>query len=137
MPHLHNNNLFRWDFPLNEHVQRLQREVYEKGGIVSAVCHGPIALVNTKLSSGELLIVDKEVSGFTEEEEGMAGIKAHLPVIEGAGQSCEEILSARGGKFTKTVAWGSHVAIDSRIVTGQNPASAGAVGDAIVSLLTA
>jgi len=126
-----------WDFPLSEDVQRVQREVYEKGGIIGAVCHGPIALANTKLSSGEYLVAGKEVGGFTDEEEGMAGLKEFLPVIEGAGQSCEEVLSARGGRFTKTAAWGCHVATDSRIVTGQNPASAGAVGDAIVALASA
>lgn len=123
---------YRWDFPLDENVQRLQREVYEKGGIVGAVCHGPIALANTKLSSGELLIAGKEVAGFTEEEEAVAGIKGHLPMHEGAGQSCEEVLLARGGKYTKGPAWGSHVVVDSRIITGQNPASAAGVGDAIV-----
>jgi putative intracellular protease/amidase len=123
-----------WDFPLNEHVQRLQIEVYEKGGVIGAVCHGPIALANTKLSTGEYLVAGKEVGGFTEEEEGQAGMKALLPVIEGAGQSCEEVLSARGGKFKKTGAWGSHVTTDTRIVTGQNPASAAATGAAIVAL---
>lgn len=124
----------RWDFPNNEHVQRIQREVYEKGGIVGAVCHGPIALANTKLSSGELLIAGKEVAGFCEEEEAVVGLKAHLPMHDGAGQSCEEVLSARGGNFTKGPAWGSHVAVDSRLVTGQNPASAAGAGDAIVLL---
>lgn len=126
-----------WDFPLSADVQRLQQEVYEKGGIVGAVCHGPIALVNTKLSNGEYLVAGKEVAGFTEEEEGMAGMKTHLPVVEGAGQSCEEVLLARGAKFTKADAWACHVASDSRVVTGQNPASAGAVGDAIVSQIQA
>ena len=117
-------------------MQRLQREVYEKGGVVGAVCHGPIALANTKLSSGELLIAGKEVAGFTEEEEAVCGLKTHLPVHDGAGQSCEEVLLARSAKYTKGDAWGCHVANDSRIITGQNPASAGAVGDAIVTAVT-
>lgn len=126
-----------WDFPLDENVQRLQREVYEKGGIVGAVCHGPIALANTKLSNGELLIAGKEVTGFNEEEEAAVGLKVHLPMHEGAGQSCEEVLTARGAKYTKGAIWASHVATDSRLVTGQNPASAAGVGDAIVALASA
>lgn len=115
----------------------MQREVYENGGIVGAVCHGPIALANTRLSNGELLIAGKEVAGFNEEEEAMCGLKVHLPMHEGAGQSCEEVLTARGARYTKGAAWGSHVASDSRIVTGQNPASAAGVGDAIVAILSA
>ncbi|HDC0057598.1 TPA: type 1 glutamine amidotransferase domain-containing protein, partial [Escherichia coli] len=42
-----------WDFRDNQDAQRIIREVYESDGIVSAVCHGPAALVDAKLSSGE------------------------------------------------------------------------------------
>merc|ERR1712012_700362 len=33
-----------FDFPDDENVQRVTKEIYEQGGIVSALCHGPIAL---------------------------------------------------------------------------------------------
>lgn len=42
-----------WDFRDSQDAQRIIREVYESDGIVSAVCHGPAALVDAKLSSGE------------------------------------------------------------------------------------
>ena len=46
------------------------------------------------------------------------------------------MLTARGGVYSKTDAWGCHVAgAGSRLLTGQNPASAGAVGEAIVAAL--
>jgi len=35
---------------------------------VAAVCHGPIALVNIKLSNGEYLVKGKTMTGFTNEE---------------------------------------------------------------------
>ncbi|WP_336477088.1 type 1 glutamine amidotransferase domain-containing protein [Escherichia coli] len=38
-----------WDFRDNQDAQRIIREVYESDGIVSAVCHGPAALVDAKL----------------------------------------------------------------------------------------
>ncbi len=44
-----------WNFRDNQDAQRIIREVYESDGIVSAVCHGPAALVDAKLSSGEYL----------------------------------------------------------------------------------
>ena len=63
-----------YDFPNDEHVQRLSREVYEAGGVVAAVCHGPIALVNVKLSDGEYLVKGKNVGGFCNEEEEIIGL---------------------------------------------------------------
>lgn len=48
-----------WDFRDNQDAQRIIREVYESDGIISAVCHGPAALVDAKLSSGEYLIKGK------------------------------------------------------------------------------
>lgn len=129
-----------WDFPMDENVQRVQREVYEKegnNGIIGAVCHGPICLSYVTLSNGESLIAGKGCTGFCEEEEAMAGLKEYLPK-RAEGQSPEEVLSVRsGGKYTKAEAWHSHVVVDSRIVTGQNPQSAAAVGDAIVQLVSA
>lgn len=57
-----------WDFRDNQDAQRIIREVYESDGIVSAVCHGPAALVDAKLSSGEYLIKGKNVAAFTNKE---------------------------------------------------------------------
>lgn len=39
--------------------QQVIREFYEAGKIVSAVCHGPAALLNVKLSDGSYLIKDQ------------------------------------------------------------------------------
>ena len=38
-----------WDFPNNSAIQCIVREIYERGDIVSAVCHGPCALVNVQI----------------------------------------------------------------------------------------
>ena len=57
------------DFRDSQDAQRIIREVYESDGIVSAVCHGPAALVDAKLSSGEYLVKGKNVAAFTNKEE--------------------------------------------------------------------
>lgn len=54
-----------WDFRDSPDAQRIIREVYESHGIVSAVCHGPAALVDAKLSRGEYLVKGKNVAAFT------------------------------------------------------------------------
>ena len=36
-----------WDFSDHKDVQRVSREIYESDEIVSALCHGNTALINT------------------------------------------------------------------------------------------
>ena len=54
-----------YDFYESSNIHDLARKVYENGGIVSAVCHGPVALINIKLSDGEYLIKDKKITAFS------------------------------------------------------------------------
>jgi putative intracellular protease/amidase len=58
-----------WDFPDNEPLARIASKIYNRGGVVGAVCHGPSGLVNVKLSNGKYLVEGKTVSAFTNEEE--------------------------------------------------------------------
>ncbi len=130
-----------WDVPFDENVASAIRQVYEKEGIVGGVCHGPIGLANVKLSNGEYLVAGKEVTAFTNAEEGfvveLSSLLPAHPQEELAGKrTCEDILGARGGNFTQTSPWGAHVAKSDRLFTGQNPASAGPVADAIVEALS-
>jgi len=70
-----------WDFPDNTQLQALSRRIYEQGGVVSSVCHGAVGLLNIKLSDGELLIKGKKVTGFSNEEEELAGLTKHVPYL--------------------------------------------------------
>lgn len=118
-----------WDFPDNNKLARITAKIYEQGGIVGAVCHGPAALVNIKLSNGEYLIKGKKVNGFTNDEERAKHLDHIVPFL------LESKLRQRGGLFEKSPPFKPHIAIDSRLITGQNPASATAVGKAIVQAL--
>ena len=57
------------DFPDDADVHRITTALWEKGAVVGAVCHGPSALVNVKLSDGEYLVKGKKVAAFSNEEE--------------------------------------------------------------------
>lgn len=124
-----------WDFPFDSQLAKIAQDVYEKGGIVGAVCHGPIGLMNIKLSSGEYLVAGKEVAAFCNEEEAAIGLQDKLPKHDGLGATCEEVLTSRGAKYTKASAWAPHIACAERLFTGQNPMSAGPVADAIVAAM--
>eukprot|EP00607_Mallomonas_marina_P005556 CAMPEP_0182427392 /NCGR_PEP_ID=MMETSP1167-20130531/17139_1 /TAXON_ID=2988 /ORGANISM="Mallomonas Sp, Strain CCMP3275" /LENGTH=229 /DNA_ID=CAMNT_0024609595 /DNA_START=63 /DNA_END=752 /DNA_ORIENTATION=- len=124
-----------WDFPYSSAVDRVGREVYEKGGIVGAVCHGPIALANIKLSDGSYLVAGKKVAGFTDEEEAFNPVYSTFPVHNETDKSVKQILTKLGGIHSQADCWQPYIQSDSRVMTGQNPASAGPLGEAIIQEL--
>ncbi len=118
-----------WDFPDSTLIGKKAAEIYESGGIVAAVCHGPSGLINLKLSNGKYLIEGKRVNGFTNEEEEAVKLTNIVPFL------LEEKLKERGGIYKKSEPWKEHVEVDERLITGQNPQSAKKVGSEIVKLL--
>jgi len=118
-----------WDFPDNPDLQRLTAQIYDQGGVVAAVCHGPAGLVNVKLTSGNYLVAGKEVNSFTNEEEAAVGLTEVMPF------ALESRLIERGGHFQKAPNFQPLVVVSERLVTGQNPASATGVAQAVLDLL--
>lgn len=119
-----------WDFPDNEELQSISRKIYENGGIVSSVCHGAAGLLNIKLSNGSLLVKGKELTGFSNEEEKLAELDKFVPFLT------ETELLARGAIYKKAdEPWVSFAVEDNRLITGQNPASGGAVADLLIKVL--
>ena len=57
------------DMPENSLVQQAIADTYNRGAVVGAVCHGPAALLNVKLSDGSYLIDGKKVTSFSNSEE--------------------------------------------------------------------
>jgi len=120
-----------WDLADNKALSQLAADVYDQGGVVGAVCHGPAGLVNVKLKNGQYLVNGKHVNAFTNEEENAVGLSNVVPFL------LESKLIERGAQFEKSGLWQPHVTTDGRLVTGQNPASAAGVGEAIVKVLQA
>jgi putative intracellular protease/amidase len=118
-----------WDFADSPAVQRVIREIYEAGGIVSAVCHGPASLVNVKLSDGSYLVAGKRLAAFTDEEEAEVKATEIVPFL------LASTLKARGALHQPAPNWAPNVVIDGRLVTGQNPASAHGIGEALRDLV--
>ena len=117
------------DLATNEDFAKLSAKHYESGGILSAVCHGPAGLLPITLSNGEKLLANKSVTGFTREEEIDYGTIGDIPFL------LEESLARSAARYSKVQPWGEFVIEDDRVITGQNPTSAHAVGKAVVKLL--
>ena len=122
-----------FDLATDETSHQIIREFWESGRIVSAVCHGPAAIAKATLSDGSYLIADAAVTGFSNAEEDAVQLTAYMPFkLE------DELNKNSGGKFEKAAEpWGAKVVVakDGRLITGQNPASAGALGEAVLKAL--
>lgn len=119
-----------WDFPNDQALARLTAQIYERGGVVAAVCHGPAALTNVKLSNGKYLIEGKQVAAFTNSEEAAVKLNGVVPF------ALETELSKRGAVFKGAKDWAQNVVVDGRLITGQNPQSASRLGEKMVRALT-
>jgi putative intracellular protease/amidase len=114
-----------WDFPDSAAVQKAIREIDAAGGIVSAVCHGPAALVNARRADGSLLVAGKRLTAFTDGEEEEVQATNVVPFL------LASTLIERGARHHSAVNWANNVVVDGRLITGQNPQSAASLGEAL------
>ena len=121
-----------FDLATDTTSQQIIREFYESGKVVSAVCHGPAALVNVKLSDGSYLVNGEPISTFTNTEEDQVGLSQYMPFM------LETELEKHGAKIEKADPWQEKVIVagkDGRLITGQNPASAAGLGKAVLKAI--
>ncbi|QDG54860.1 type 1 glutamine amidotransferase domain-containing protein [Persicimonas caeni] len=115
-----------WDLAETPELAKTAAAVYESGGVVGAVCHGPVGLVNIELSDGSYLVAGKKVAAFTNEEERAVELEEVVPFL------LQDKLEERGAEFVEGEKFKENVVVDERLVTGQNPASAKAAAEAMV-----
>lgn len=120
-----------FDFPDNPHIQRIVGEIYDAGGVVGAVCHGPAALIGARSASGDTVLAGKRVTGFTDEEELfiIPDARTVFPFL------LEERLRSVAGEYSEGPKYLDHTVVDGRLVTGQNPWSTWSVAENIVRAL--
>jgi putative intracellular protease/amidase len=119
-----------YDFPDSEGLQRITREIYERGGIVSSVCHGYCGLLNTRLSDGAYLIAGRKMTGFAWQEEVLARVSELVPY------NAEEEAKKRNALYEKAkLPFVSYAVVDGNLVTGQNPGSAKETAEKVAGLL--
>jgi len=118
-----------WDFPNNEGLQKLIGAIYNKGGVVGAVCHGPAGLLDVELHHGIKLLSGKDVAAFTNEEEVAVGKDKIIPFF------LADKLVEQGANHIAADDFEENVQVSERLVTGQNPASAAGVAKEMEKLL--
>jgi putative intracellular protease/amidase len=118
-----------WDFRGNKEINRITATIYEDGGVVGAVCHGPAALVDVKLTDGTPLVKGKKVAAFTNDEEEAVGLAAVVPFL------LQSQLEEAGATHVPAENFAENAVADGRLVTGQNPASAKKTAELLVAAL--
>ena len=118
-----------WDLAHDATSHKLINEFYDANKVVAAVCHGVAALAYVKRPNGSFVVAGEHVTGFSNSEEDAIGLSPAMPFM------LEDALNiASGGKYEKSADWNSKVVVSrgGKLITGQNPASATATGQAVL-----
>jgi len=112
--------------PINTEIAS---KFYRKGRIVSALCHGPAALVGATDSEGKSIFAGKACTGFSNEEEEIINKVKDVPFL------LESKMISLGGLYEKAEPWKPKVVVSGSLITGQNPASAKPLANELLNAL--
>ncbi|NOT90536.1 MAG: type 1 glutamine amidotransferase domain-containing protein [Ferruginibacter sp.] len=119
-----------FDFRQSESLQSKLTEFHSANKILSGVCHGVAGFIDTKDKSGNHIVKNKKVTGFSNFEDKLAEAIEHLPFL------LETDLKQAGAIYRKSlIPFMARVETEYNFITGQNPASAKGVGKAVVKML--
>jgi putative intracellular protease/amidase len=105
-------------------------EAFDRAGKpVAAVCHGVAALRQAKAVDGQPLVHGRDVTGFSNSEEQAAHGTGLVPFL------LEDELKRLGGRYSSGADWSTHVVVDGKLITGQNPASSEAAAERLLEAL--
>jgi putative intracellular protease/amidase len=117
------------DLAVSEDLGRLLVTMVDDDRVVASVCHGPAALLPAIRSDGTWAFAGRNLSAFTNEEEGQAGLADKAPWL------LEDRIREAGGALSGGPAWQPFSVVDGNVVTGQNPASSTEVAQRAVEML--
>jgi putative intracellular protease/amidase len=120
-----------FDFPNNVAIKNIIKHLYQNDKVISAVCHGPAALVNVKLDNGEWFTSNKNISAFTNEEELflIPDAETVFPFL------LQDKLAEQGAYFQAGLTYLEQVVRDEKLITGQNPWSVWKMAEDVIEAL--
>lgn len=114
-------------------IQTIARKIYNKNGVVAAICHGTAGLAYLKDDAGKSLYSGKKITGFPNKFESTEKeyYKTFPFVIDQA-------IKNNGGNFVYSdKGWDGFTIVDGRFVTGQDPSSASKMANEIITIIEA
>lgn len=101
----------------------------DAGTLISAVCHGPAALLSATDADGTWLFAGRLMTAFTDDEEVALGTADKAPWLLASRLRDRGALLEGGPNFQ------INVARDGNLISGQNPASSGPLADAVLAAI--
>lgn len=119
------------DLPTDTALARFAGEMFDRGNVVSAVCHGPAGLVRARTRDGKPLFAGRAVTGFSNEEEKIFGKKWSASYDFWLEDEARRV----GARWEEAPLMLPHVAVDGRLITGQNPFATSEAMETVVRTL--
>ncbi len=119
-----------WDLAEDRDSISLIESMQAAAKPIGAVCHGLAAFRHARRPDGRPLVEGKKVTGFTNTEEAAVQLVDIVPFL------VEDMLKQCGGIFSKGADWSSHVEVEGKLVTGQNPSSSQDAARALLQLVS-
>ncbi|PUV25313.1 MULTISPECIES: type 1 glutamine amidotransferase domain-containing protein [Sphingobacterium] len=119
-----------WDLASDSFVIKLIKDFYESNRPIAMVCHAPAILRDVKLSNGKYLVEGLNLTGFKDAEDNEIELDKHLLF------SLEQELKRRGANYKSVANWEPNVVVDGVLMTGQSPASAAPLAEALAEVLS-
>lgn len=113
------------DLASDQHLIKLIKDFYETNRPIAMVCHAPAILRDVKLTNGEYLVKGKNLTGFKDSEDAEIELDRLLLF------SLEQELKGRGANYKSVTNWAPNVVVDGVLMTGQSPASAAPLAEAL------
>lgn len=113
-----------YDYPTARGLQSVATDVWARGGVVAAVCHGPVILPGViDATTGKSIIEGKTVTGFTVEGEIVLKVMDKL-MSDGVVPVVDAVTKAAADYSSPMHPFDDYSITAGRLVTGANPASA-------------
>ena len=118
-----------WDLASDSYVIKLIEDFAASNRPVAMVCHAPAILRDVKKPNGEPFVKGVKLTGFKNDEDAEIELLHHLLF------SLEDELKLRGAEYISKGNWEPNVVVDGILMTGQSPASAPPLADALAKTL--
>ena len=118
-----------WDLAANGDSISLINGFLSDKKPVATLCHATAALLNVYDDSGESIIKNTDISGFSNSEEDAVQLSEIVPFL------LEDELKRRGGFYHKAADWQAFAVQDGVIISGQNSASSELVAHKLLEQL--
>ncbi|GAA4281659.1 type 1 glutamine amidotransferase domain-containing protein [Gaetbulibacter aestuarii] len=115
-----------------KNLHKLFLSFYESGKVAAALCHGVAVLNFITDASGQFLVANKQITGFTNAEEDQANAAVNAVVMP---WRIEDELIKKGAIFKKSEAWKPFAIVDGNLITGQQNMSGEITAQKIVEQL--